>query len=143
MIHNHKIDPACSQTRQALLTSLLLTSLLKDLMDTNKCFVYVNTMLMQTCNDPGPYSQVSEAGDALYAFPSNFGAIIQSRSFWLRIAPLVNRIKETAGWLARVSFGAALVSSVALVWITIIALMTASSQDNDRNNNRLGSCMII
>lgn len=80
--------------------------------------------------------QVSEAGDALYAFPSNFAGIIQSRSFWLKIAPLVAKIKETAGWLARVSFGGALVTSVALVWITIIALMTASSQDNDRNNNR-------
>lgn len=80
--------------------------------------------------------QVSEAGDALYAFPSNFTGIIQSRSFWLKISPVLARIKETAGWLARVSFGAALVASVALVWITIIALLTASSQDNDRNNSR-------
>lgn len=80
--------------------------------------------------------QVSGAGDALYAFPSNFAGIIQSRSLWLRIAPALARFKQTAGWLARVSFGAALVTSVALVWLTIFALMTASSQDNDRNNGR-------
>lgn len=80
--------------------------------------------------------QVSEAGDAVYAFPSNFAGVIQSRSFWLKIAPVLARLKETAGWLARVSFGAALVASVALVWITIFALLTASSQDNDRNNSR-------
>lgn len=92
--------------------------------------------LLDMIHDWSNLSQVSQAGDAVYVFPSNFAAIIQSRSFWLRIAPLINRIKETAGWLARVSFGAALVASVALVWITIIALMTASSQDNDRNNNR-------
>lgn len=77
---------------------------------------------------------MSDAGDALYAFPGNFGAIIQSRSLWLRLAPFFARAKQTAGWLARVSFGAALVTSVALVWLTIVALLTASQQDNNRDN---------
>lgn len=82
--------------------------------------------------------QVSDAGDALYAFPSDFVSIIKNRSLWLELAPLIAKFNQTAGWLARVSFGAALVASVALVWITIVALLTASSQDNNRDNRRGG-----
>jgi hypothetical protein len=80
------------------------------------------------------FLQVSDAGDALYAFPSDFVSIIKNRSLWLELAPLIAKFNQTAGWLARVSFGAALVASVALVWITIVALLTASSQDNNRDN---------
>lgn len=66
----------------------------------------------------------------MYVFPPNFAGIIQGRSTWLRIAPFIERLKRFGGLLVRVGFGAALVASVALVWIAIFALLTASSQDN-------------
>ena len=74
--------------------------------------------------------QVSEQGDAVYVFPPNFAGIIQSRSTWLKIAPFINRLKRFGGSLVRIGFGVTLVASVALVWLAIFALITASSQDN-------------
>ena len=75
---------------------------------------------------------MSETGDVLYVFPNNFASIIQQRSLLLRVAPLVSGAKDAAAYLVRVSFGAALVASVALVWVTIFAIM--SSSENNRDN---------
>ena len=85
----------------------------------------VFSLLTATC------VQVSEAGDVLYVLPSNFKNIIRGRSWMLRAMPFLTRVKEAGAYLVRVGFGAALVTSVALVWITILAIMSSGGSDRD------------
>ncbi|CAL8466800.1 g6336 [Coccomyxa elongata] len=81
--------------------------------------------------------QVSDAGDVLYVLPQNFKSIIQGRSWLLKLEPALARAKAAAGYAVRVSFGTALVASIVLVSLTIIAILTASSS-SDRDNRRNG-----
>ena len=85
-----------------------------------------------TCNGG---VQVSEAGDVLYVLPQNFKAIIRGRSWLLRLEPALKGATNAAEYLLRVSFGTALVASVALVTLTIVALLTAASS-SDRDDRR-------
>lgn len=83
------------------------------------------------------HGQVSDAGDVLYVLPQNFKAIISGRSWLLRLEPFFANAKKGAGYLVRVSFGTALVASIALVSLTIIAILTAASS-SDRDDRRSG-----
>ncbi len=79
--------------------------------------------------------QVSDAGDVLYVLPQNFKAIIRGRSWLLRLEPALKGATNAAEYVLRVSFGTALVASVALVTLTIVALLTAASS-SDRDDRR-------
>ncbi|CAL5227405.1 g10362 [Coccomyxa viridis] len=81
--------------------------------------------------------QVSDAGDVLYVLPQNFKAIIRGRSWLLRLEPALKGATNAAEYVLRVSFGTALVASVALVTLTIVALLTAASS-SDRDDRRGG-----
>lgn len=83
--------------------------------------------------------QVSEAGDVLYVLPNNFKNIIRGRSWMLRAMPFLTRVKEAGAYLVRVGFGAALLASVALVWVTIIAIMSSGSSDREDRNRGYSS----
>lgn len=80
-------------------------------------------------------AQVSDAGDVLYVLPQNFKAIIQGRSLLLKLEPALASAKSATGYAVRVSFGTALVASIVLVSLTIIAILTAASS-SDRDNRR-------
>ncbi|EIE26497.1 hypothetical protein COCSUDRAFT_46111 [Coccomyxa subellipsoidea C-169] len=82
--------------------------------------------------------QVSEAGDVLYVLPQNFKSIIQGRSVLLKLEPALARAKSAAGYAVRVSFGTALVASIVLVSLTVIAILTAASS-SDRDDRRSSS----
>jgi phage baseplate assembly protein W len=78
--------------------------------------------------------QVSSAGDVIYSLPSNFRSILRNKSLFLRLAPGFKTAQNVAGYVARVSFGTALVASVAVVWAAVFALL--STQQSDRDDRR-------
>ncbi len=80
---------------------------------------------------PLPALQVSDQGDVLYVLPRNLRAVLASKSWWLRAQPAVKGVQEAAAYLVRVTFGTALVTSVVLVWVTILAILSSSSSDKD------------
>lgn len=86
--------------------------------------------------------QVSEEGDVLYVLPQNFKAIIRGRSLLLRLEPALAGAKRAGEYVVRVSFGTALVASVVLVSLTIVALLTAASS-SDRDDRRSAHCCFI
>ena len=67
--------------------------------------------------------------------PQNFKAIIRGRSLLLRLEPAIKGATKAAEYVLRVSFGTALVASVALVTLTVVALLTAASS-SDRDDRR-------
>ncbi|DBA95928.1 TPA: hypothetical protein ACH3X1_001454 [Trebouxia sp. C0004] len=82
--------------------------------------------------------EVSDSGDVLYVLPSNFKQIVAGKSWLLRAEPFFQKIRDASAYLVRVTFGTALITSVVLVWVTIVAILSSSGKDDDRrrgNNN--------
>ncbi|KAL6758321.1 hypothetical protein V8C86DRAFT_2599542 [Haematococcus lacustris] len=75
--------------------------------------------------------EVSSAGDVVYAFPSGFRSTLRSRSLLLSAAPLLAQARKAIAYLTRVLFGTALVSSIAIVWLAVVAILTGTSRDRD------------
>ena len=76
--------------------------------------------------------QVSSTGDIVYALPRDFQASIRARSWLLRAQPALAKLAAAGQYLVRVTFGTALITSVLLVWVTIMAILTSSqSSSND------------
>lgn len=84
--------------------------------------------------------EVSDAGDILYVLPSNFKQVIAGKSWLLRAEPFLQKVRDASAYLVRVTFGTALITSVVLVWLTILAILSSSNRDDDRrrNNNSYG-----
>jgi len=76
--------------------------------------------------------QVSESGDVLYVLPSNFRQVIAGKSWLLRAEPFLQKVRDASAYLVRVTFGTALITSVVLVWVTIVAILSSSGKDDDR-----------
>ena len=76
--------------------------------------------------------QVSDAGDVLYVLPSNFKQVIAGKSWLLRAEPFLQKVRDASAYLVRVTFGTALITSVVLVWVTIVAILSSSGKDDDR-----------
>ena len=83
--------------------------------------------------------QVSGSGDILYALPSNFKQVIAGKSWLLRAEPFLQKLRDASAYLVRVSFGTALITSVVLVWVTILAILSSGSRDDD-NRRLAGLC---
>lgn len=82
--------------------------------------------------------EVSDSGDVLYVLPNNFKQIIAGKSWLLRAEPFLQKVRDASAYLVRVTFGTALITSVILVWVTIVAILSSSGKDDDRrrgNNN--------
>jgi len=71
----------------------------------------------------------------LYVLPGNFRAVLRARSAWLRAEPALAAARGAGAYAVRVGFGTALIASVALVAISVVALLTAASS-SERDNRR-------
>lgn len=97
---------------------------------------------LQCCSSCRPCStgilcsllQVSDSGDVLYVLPSNFKQIIAGKSWLLRAEPFFQKVRDASAYLVRVTFGTALITSVVLVWVTIVAILSSSGKDDDRRS---------
>ena len=87
--------------------------------------------------DTGATLEVSSAGDLTYVFPRSTRGILSSKSFKMKIEPIVSGAKSLASYVFRVAFGTSLVASVMIVYTAIFALMSAKSSD-DRSDRRGG-----
>jgi len=83
--------------------------------------------------DTGATLEVSSAGDLTYVFPRSARAVLSSKSFKMKLEPLVNGAKGTLSYLFRVAFGTSLVASVMIVYTAIFALMSSKSSNSDRD----------
>ncbi|KAK9822249.1 hypothetical protein WJX81_006259 [Elliptochloris bilobata] len=81
--------------------------------------------------------QVSQQGDVLYVLPANFRSVLLARSWLRRIEPALAAARGAGAYAVRVSFGTALIASVLLVALSVVALLTAASS-SDRDNRRGG-----
>eukprot|EP00239_Pterosperma_sp_CCMP1384_P007357 CAMPEP_0197856006 /NCGR_PEP_ID=MMETSP1438-20131217/27703_1 /TAXON_ID=1461541 /ORGANISM="Pterosperma sp., Strain CCMP1384" /LENGTH=490 /DNA_ID=CAMNT_0043471313 /DNA_START=305 /DNA_END=1777 /DNA_ORIENTATION=- len=74
--------------------------------------------------------QVSEEGDVVYVFPEDPKAVLAAKSFAIRMAPLLAKMKSAGGYLMRVTFGTTLLVSVLVVYTAIFAILSSSRSSN-------------
>jgi hypothetical protein len=86
--------------------------------------------------------QVSPDGEIVYAFERNFAAGIRARSLRLRAEPALEKAAEVAGYVGRLAFGTALISSV-LVAFSALAVISASGRDDRRGGRGGGGGMVF
>jgi len=78
---------------------------------------------------------VSETGDIVYKFPHNFRSILTNRYWQLRFKEYLRAIWKAVFYIIRISFGIALLLSIALMSIAIVLIMIAASSTQDNDNN--------
>ncbi|KAL6575000.1 hypothetical protein OROMI_012285 [Orobanche minor] len=83
--------------------------------------------------DTNGFLEVSEEGDVLYVFPTDYRKKLAAKSFRMKIEPMLEKGKEAAEYLVRVSFGTALIASIVLVYTTIIAIALSIRDSDDRD----------
>mmetsp|Transcript_37724 Transcript_37724/g.92716 ORF Transcript_37724/g.92716 Transcript_37724/m.92716 type:complete len:552 (+) Transcript_37724:30-1685(+) len=79
--------------------------------------------------------EVSNEGTIVYSFDQGYKGTLAARSGRRRLVEAWNKVAPAAFYITRVSFGIALIASIALVFTAIVALQSSSSRD-DRDDRR-------
>jgi len=75
--------------------------------------------------------EVSKDGDLVYVFSSSFRSDLLSRSAKKRLQQGWDKVAPVLFYLVKVSFGVALISSIALIFTAILVLQSSSRDDRD------------
>eukprot|EP00536_Pseudo-nitzschia_multiseries_P008383 jgi/Psemu1/296901/fgenesh1_pm.211_\ len=85
---------------------------------------------------------VSSDGELIYEFPNDLNGVLSSNSAKYKARQTFEKAWPSIFWGLRVTFGVALVASVALVFSAIVVLQTSSSSsDDNRRDDRRGGGM--
>jgi hypothetical protein len=95
--------------------------------------------LLALASDAGGHLQVAESGEMVYLFPKNFRTILRNKFLRLQLQEWWQKVWRVLFYLIRISFGIILLVSIALVFITIFIIITASNRDSDSTGDRRGS----
>lgn len=83
--------------------------------------------------------EVSRDGDIIYNFNNDFRTKLQQRSLGQQLRSVYQTVFPIFYYLLRISFGIALLSSLAIIFTVIIVSASSGSSDDDNNNNRRSS----
>lgn len=79
--------------------------------------------------------QVDQSGELIYLFPKDVKGELASKNSKYQAMQLFKKVWPAAFWFLRVSFGVALLASIAAIFSTIFFLQTSSSS-SDRDDDR-------
>ncbi|KAG0567989.1 hypothetical protein M758_7G174500 [Ceratodon purpureus] len=96
------------------------------------------TALQALAADSGGFLEVSDEGDVLYVLPKDYRANLTSKSLRMKYEPLLEKLKALAEYVIRVSFGTALLASIAIVYTSIVVILSSGRSDDDNRGNRGG-----
>ncbi len=81
--------------------------------------------------------EVSNEGSLVYGFANGYRGVLSARSGRRRLQETWAAISPALFYVVRLSFGVALIASIALIFTAIIALQSSSSnRDSDRDDRR-------
>ena len=81
--------------------------------------------------------EVSTQGEIVYDFPRNFQDVIRGASLKIRMEPALQTTARVVGYLGRITFGAALIASLATVTLALSVLSSSSRNDDSRGSGRV------
>lgn len=90
--------------------------------------------LLTLASEAGGHLQVAESGEVVYQFPQDFRDILRNKYFRLQLQEWWNKVWGILFYIIRISFGIALIGSIALIALAIVAILiglsTARGDDN-------------
>lgn len=92
--------------------------------------------LLTLASDTGGHLQVAESGEIVYLFPKNFKTILRNKFLQLRLQEWWKKVWRVLFYLIRISFGIALLLSIALILAAIFVIITATNRDGDDRGDR-------
>ena len=92
--------------------------------------------LLTLASDTGGHLQVAESGEIVYLFPKNFKTILRNKFLRLRLQEWWKRVWRVLFYLIRISFGIVLLLSIALIFVTIFIIITATNKDSNDSGDR-------
>ena len=80
-------------------------------------------------------------GEVIYSFPVNFKSILYQKSLINKLRRIyLNYIEPPLAYSVRISFGVMLLTSLAIIFTTFVAISTSSSSsDRDRDRDEINS----
>jgi len=84
---------------------------------------------------------VSSDGELIYEFPKDLNGVLSSNSAKYKLRQSFEKAWPSVFWGLRVSFGVALVASVALVFSAIVVLQSEGGSSEERRDDRRGGGM--
>jgi hypothetical protein len=101
--------------------------------------------LLDLANRTGGHMQVTETGDIVYALPPDFRQVLVRKYLRLQLQEWLDRVWRVVFYLIKISFGILLISSIAVVYLTILAITLAAlfgSEGSGDCGDAGGSCVL-
>ncbi len=91
--------------------------------------------LLDLANRTGGHMQVTDTGEVIYALPQDFRQVLVRKNFQLQVKAWLDRLWQILFYAIRISFGVFLIVSIAIVYLTILAITLAALFSNDGNSD--------
>jgi hypothetical protein len=101
--------------------------------------------LLALANQTGGHLQVTDIGEVIYVLSPDFRQILLRQNFRLRFKAWGDRVLSVGFYLVKISFGILLITSISVVYLTILAITLAALFSNDSSGDcgdGGGSCVL-
>ena len=87
--------------------------------------------LLALANQTGGHLQVTDTGEVIYVLSPDFRQILLRKNVRLRFKAWLDRVLSVGFYLVKISFGILLITSISVVYLTILAITLAAIFSND------------
>ena len=101
--------------------------------------------LLALANQTGGHLQVTDTGEVIYVLSPDFRQILLRKNVRLRFKAWLDRASSVGFYLVKISFGILLITSISVVYLTILAITLAAIFSNDSSGDwgdGGGSCVL-
>lgn len=91
--------------------------------------------LLALANQTGGHLQVTDTGEVIYVLLPDFRQVLLRQNLRLRLKVWLDRALSVGFYLVRISFGLLLVTSISIVYLTILAITLAAIFSNDNGGD--------
>jgi hypothetical protein len=99
--------------------------------------------LLSLANQTGGHLQVTETGEVVYVLAPDFRQVLLRQNVRLQVKAWLDRLGAVGFYVVKISFGILLISSIAVVYLTILAItLAAIFSDNGGGDCGDGNCVL-
>jgi hypothetical protein len=96
--------------------------------------------LLALANQTGGHLQVTDTGEVIYVLSPDFRQILIRKSVQLKFQAWLDRVWSIAFYLIKISFGILLISSIGIVYLSILAITLAALFGSEGGGDCSGDC---
>lgn len=93
------------------------------------------SQLLDLANRTSGHLQVTDTGEVIYALAPDFRQVLRRKYLRLQVQAWIERIWAIVFYLIKISFGALLIASIAVVYLSILAITLVAVFSNDNNGD--------